>query len=503
MARRVRIFRLRPVPTIFGLYLVLLSVVLLLFIRADAVSGRCQLFSTRNFLILGLILFQSVSGSLTLFSEQTERGAEISGYTEAGFVFCLVLTLFIVIMLATYRWANGVERFALRKARIRVTSQPRLVIAGVTLSAIGIILRFAGSEIPYVAVLLPQLSAGCLCGGIAFITMAWARSAFNVLIAGILGVMIIANSAVLLVGAFGRREILGLLFAVVWALFHEKWRLIPVARLIPRVVVATAGMVAVLLVFSSSRVGGENVDRSLAAQVERIVTIDPRAVEENVVAALAGQFAGGISMWIYDQRTASGGYDPLHSLVYLVTLPIPRDLWPNKPEGLGLTIVDEAGITGVSEGHSWGPGLVGHLIHDVVFFSLPIYAVIIGLVFRYMDARTASSTRDPLTIALFGSALGQILGMPRGDVGLFAFNMAAAFLGVWFFGRIVSAMFLPIYRAAEIEAQEWPEGFDEEGYGNDSDEQLDAVVEGAPLTVDSTRRESSAGSASRETSSGN
>jgi hypothetical protein len=64
-------------------------------------------------------------------------------------------------------------------------------------------------------------------------------------------------------------------------------------------------------------------------------------------------------------------------------------------------------------------------------------------------------------------------------------------------------MFLPIDRAAEIEAQEWPEGLDEEGYGNDSGEQLDAVVEGAPLTVDSTRRESSAGSASRETSSGN
>ncbi len=440
--------------TLYGIYLVLLSAVLLVVIRSDAVAGRCQLFSARNFLILGVILFQSVSGALTMFTEQTERGSEISGYTEAGFVFCLVLTLFLAIMLATYRWANGVERFAVRRARVRVTSKPRLVFAGLVLSGIGIALRFLGGEIPYVAVLLPQLAAGCLCGGVALIAMAWARSAFNVFIAVILLATTIANAAVLLVGAFGRREILGLMFAIAWALFYEKWRLMPVARLIPRIVVATTGMAVVFLLFSSARASGENTDRSLGAQLERIVRIEPRAVQENIVAALSGQFAGGISMWIYDQRTTSGGYDPLHSLVYLVTLPVPRDFWPGKPEGLGLIVVDEAGITGVSAGHSWGPGLVGHLVHDVVFFSLPLYAVLIGIGFRYMDARTVSSVRDPLTIALFGSALGQILGMPRGDIGLFAFNMAAAFLGVWIFGRVAGAMFLPIDRDAELDAAE-------------------------------------------------
>lgn len=471
-------------PTVYGLYLVALSVVLLIVIRTDAVSGRCQLFSTRNFLILGLILFQSVSGSLTLFTEQTERGSEISGYTEAGFMFCLILTLFLIIMLTTYRWANGVERFALRRTRIRQTSKARLVLAGVALSCIGIVLRFAGSEIPYVAVLLPQLSAGCLCGGIAFIAMAWARSAFNVFIAIVLSIMLVANSAVLLVGAFGRREILGLLFAVIWALYHEKWQFMPVTRLIPRVAVASIGMAAVILVFSSSRVGGENVDRSLAMQLERLVSIDPRAVEENVMAALSGQFAGGISMWIYDERAAAGGHYPLHSLVYFVTLPIPRDFWPEKPEGLGLTVVDEAGITGVSEGHSWGPGLVGHLVHDIVYFSLPIYAVIIGLVFRYMDVRTAASTRDPVTIALFGSALGQILGMPRGDIGLFAFNLSAAFLGVWFFGRIVGAMFLPIDRVAEFEAREGIEPDMDEGFADDGENaSFDAGGGGAEAIV--------------------
>ena len=102
-------------------------------------------------------------------------------------------------------------------------------------------------------------------------------------------------SAVLLVGAFGRREIVGLLFAVVWALYFEKWRFLPIRWFLPRALGATVAMMIVLILFSSSREGGARVDRSLGRQLERMLTIDPRAVQETMVASLAGQFAGGIS----------------------------------------------------------------------------------------------------------------------------------------------------------------------------------------------------------------
>jgi hypothetical protein len=196
-------------------------------------------------------------------------------------------------------------------------------------------------------------------------------------------------------------------------------------------------------------VGGENVDRSLSQQVQRILTIDSRVAEEMLIASLSGQFAGGVSMWIFNERMTNGGYYPLHSLVYLVTLPIPRDYWPSKPEGLGFVAVQEASVSGVADFFSWGPGLVGHLTHDILLISVPLYALLIAWGLKYMDTRTAWSTRDPLTVVLFGSALGQVLGMPRGDIGLFAFNMIAAYVGVWIFGHLVAIMILPIDREAE------------------------------------------------------
>ena len=434
--------------TLIGIYLTLLSLFIVWKTGRDALQGTCPLFSTRNFFVLGLLLFQSVSGAFTMFTGESENYADVANPEFTGIVFSVVLTLFVILFYAFYSRANWIERLAERRSCVRDSGLLGLVVTGCALTGIGVVLRFAGESIPYVAVILPQISAGCLCGGVALIAMAWARSRFNVFVALILLAAGAGASAVLLVGAFGRREIVGLLFAVVWALYYEKWRYMPVARFLPRAVVASVLMSVVLLLFSSSREGGARVDRSLGRQIERMLTIDPRTVQETVMSSLTGQFAGGISMWIYEARADHGGYYPLHSLFYFVTHPVPRDWWQGKPEGLGLSIVSEAGVRGVAREHSWGPGMVGHLVHDIVFVSLPLYAFILGLAFRYMDARTILSARDPVSIVLFGSALGQVFGMPRGDLGLFAFHMMSAFGGVWLFGGLVARFTLPLDREA-------------------------------------------------------
>lgn len=437
--------------TILGIYLVLFSLALIWIIRADAVHNRCALLSTRNFFLIGMILFQSSSGAVTLLADQTERGAELLDPTLPGLAFCVFLTAFVTLLLVLYRVLGPLERFALARARLRVSSRPRLILAGIVLTMIGIGLRFAGAKIPYVAVLLPQLSAGCLCAGTALVAMAWARSAFNIAVALVLAVTMAASAGTLLIDAFGRREILGLFFAVVWALYFEKWRSMPVTRLFPRLAVAVLALSSAVLVFSASRVGGENVDRSLGQQIQRIFEIEPRDIEEKFIEAMSGQSAGGISMHIFETRLQDGAYDPLHSLIYFVTLPIPRDFWPEKYEGLGKTAPEVAGVTGMGPGFSWGPGLVGHLCNDVVFLALPLYALLLAAAFKYMDSRTESSLGDPTTVAVFGSALGQAMAMPRGEVGLFAFNMVAAIAGAWMFGRMVSKIFLPFDREAEAD----------------------------------------------------
>ena len=111
---------------IFGSYLVGLTLVVLLLMRADALRDRCQLVSTRNFFLLGLLLFQTVSGALTLLTLQTERGAWMGDYRFAGFAFCLILTTFLALFLAIYRSSHWVERMAWRRARGQPMTVPML-----------------------------------------------------------------------------------------------------------------------------------------------------------------------------------------------------------------------------------------------------------------------------------------------------------------------------------------------------------------------------------------
>jgi len=445
---------------ILGIYLSLLSIALLLVMRSDALTGRVCLLSTRNWFIAGLLLFQTISGATTLFLNLTEERVELDYPLASSLGFCVLLTVFTILFLWFYRKFDWPARLAHRRVRIRNDSLPRLVMAGTLLVGLGAVLRFGGSQVPYVAILLPQLAAGCLTGGCILVAIAWARSRFNLLIAVVLLALTVLSGSALIVGAFGRRELVGLMFGMIWGLYMAKWRFLPVAWFIPRATAAASVLLVVFLLFSGARQSGENVDRSFSTQIERIVSVDPDQVQEHLIASAVGQFAGGISMWTLENRVLDGGVYPLHSLVYFVTMPIPRDFWPDKPLGLGLQLVKEAGVTGVSDEHSWGPGLVGHIAHDFIPLSLPLYAFLLAIGFRYMDERTEVSHSDPLTIAIYGSALGQILGMPRGDLGLFTWQMMCAFTGVWLIGGLIASFVMPRDRMAEAAASEDVEEFD-------------------------------------------
>jgi hypothetical protein len=95
---------------------------------------------------------------------------------------------------------------------------------------------------------------------------------------------------------------------------------------------------------------------------------------------------------------------------------------------------------------------------------------------------------------MFGSALGQVIGMPRGDIGLFMFNLLSAFLGVWFFGRLIGYALLPVDREAEWQWKEQLESVDEHEADDDVEDQYsDAAAEAAHVDVAAVPEESRRG----------
>jgi hypothetical protein len=131
-------------------------------------------------------------------------------------------------------------------------------------------------------------------------------------------------------------------------------------------------------------------------------------------------------------------------------------------------MVLNAGITGVKRDEfSLGPGIVGHLVVDVAYVAVPLYALLIGLALRYIDQRVQLHPGNPFIVIPFGAAAAQVLAFPRGELGLFAFNALA-----WIVGAIIALKVLGfvVARRTAPEGEEGDGDEDGDGDGSDADE---------------------------------
>ena len=126
---------------------------------------------------------------------------------------------------------------------------------------------------------------------------------------------------------------------------------------------------------------------------------------------------------------------PMSSAVFVLTNPMPRALWPGKPEALGQTLPRYLGQW--RYGYiNWGPGMIGNFYADGGFFVMPIYAAILGLLMRWFDYQLTNDPENPYLLAILAAISGQWVAMPRGDVGVFSVQVIGAFIGILVVTRI-------------------------------------------------------------------
>ncbi len=159
-------------------------------------------------------------------------------------------------------------------------------------------------------------------------------------------------------------------------------------------------------------------------------------------------------------------FDTLHSLAYFAMLPVPRAIYENKLSALGQSMVHDAGITKVASEYNVGPGLIGHVFNDNPWIALPLYAFLLGLALRYVDTRVQSAISDPFVVVPLGAGLSQVLAIPRGELGLFAFQMMTGIIGGWLACRIIGPL---LWYRVEPEVDSDEDHSDDDAYLDDCD----------------------------------
>jgi hypothetical protein len=116
---------------------------------------------------------------------------------------------------------------------------------------------------------------------------------------------------------------------------------------------------------------------------------------------------------------------PLNTLRFVLSFPIPRKIWPDKPEVVGIVIVrDASGINGTN----WGVGIAGHGAYEGGIPALILYGVLFALLVRCVDDPLRLQPTNTFLIAIHAATLPQFLAIPRGDMGVLSISIAISIL---------------------------------------------------------------------------
>lgn len=462
--------------TLIALYLILLSVGCFGLMLYQHWRGTHDLLSVRNFAIVGFVLFQLTSALPPMFTEMNNRYS-LQDWAAAGFTFAAMSTVFLGLALFAYKLGFGAQKIvAVLPATRAVPSTRMMFLLAVALTGAAIFGR--------VGVVIPNATVSALMGKVALAFAAsacgmagwiWAPRLFNPMVAIFACAVIGINLVLVLSETFGRRSLVAVGAALLWGMYYGHWRYLPVQAMLFRMGVISLGPIILLAAFTSVRESQQR--EAIGTRVKQLAT--QTDLQTGMLDLLSGQNCAPTSMWLIENYPDRYEYRPLNTLAYFFLLPIPRAIWHTKPEPLSTEIAAKARIEGVREDVlKIGPGIIGHAAAEGGWLALVIYAGAAGFFLRFFDAIVQRAPHNPYLVLPVGSALGQVVGLARGDTSVFAANYVAGVLG-GYITLIVIARGLATLGWGRADEPVYDDYAYDGDYGPDDQTRADAALEPA------------------------
>jgi len=427
-------------------YLTAVAFVIIAKMITHAKSGRVELFSIRNMFLAGFFVFQ-LSSAVLYLGFFIYGDIQPDNYQTTPLIYAFMVTVFLWL----FFWAHNREWSVLRRLRVPGSGWDggpmAWIMLGFVLLAIGIGLKVGLISIPLINIIASQMGSGVIAAAAGCAAWGWSKNFRNPSLATLAIIVLGIASFLILYRAFGRRPVLGVLLAFGWALYWGLWRALPPGMLLRRLFVWGGAAIFALVAYTASRSAASQFEKKGAGELLRAVfEVRGEDFKTGIAAVFSGQNAGPLSMWAIETYGTAYPYHFLHQVEYLVSIPIPRAIYPSKPEPLGKLLVDHGYIRLKGSGNVYnvGPGIIGHAAHDMPWVALPLYAIAIGIGLRCLDEKIRWSVHLPVVIIPLGAGLGQILALARGESALFMFEAVMAMAGAWIFIRLggrILAMF--------------------------------------------------------------
>lgn len=439
-----------------GYLLILLGIAMIWIVLRDARRGTTDLLSIRTVLFVSFGVFQISSAAIPIFFKEY-ADYPLQHPARTAWIYAISAIFFIGLFQLTYASGIGVKRLAWRTPGVdRSPNTFSLLVLSLLILGIGILFKKVFIYIPVFGPLSDLIGGAQLAVAVGLATWAWAPRLLNPVIAAWAGSIILVALIVSVLGTYGRRDLVSVMAAAGWAMYHGWWKHGGFSFAIKRL--AVVGLAGAVLLAAWSSVRGARA-QTTADVVRSLASSRTSAVRSGLYDMASGQLAGNISLWVIETHPDPFPYKTLHSIWYGSTLIVPRQFYPDKPVALGIQIPKQARLRGRGEGFSVGAGLIGHMYNDNPWIALWLYPVVLGLAVRYLDEAMISRPHSPFIILPVGAALGEVLGLARGELALFAFNVVIS---------TIAAYVMMLFALQVLTWFGWRPQYDEDSWDDDA-----------------------------------
>jgi hypothetical protein len=397
-------------------------------------TRNASLISGWNMMLVGIASFTGF-GCLETADSEIIRFPGLSWFQPTADEvtwFMMSSTIFLAALIFTYYW-NPFKRFTSRVLTKWPPMSTGLSLWVIVVCLVVVLLVPLTIGLTFFGKIIMNLSHKAIIFATVFSFLLWMRQKMN---PGWLALFLVMFPAALMLAMMAgatRRLFLSVFLApvvVVYMTYVRHWR--------PSRALLAIGLIAVTLLSinffynSFRRVGmraSSTKERNLGTLLNEARNVDSSwltRVREDTYRLMA---QSNVQYSLLTQRHVDNGTlepKPLNTLWFILAYPIPRTLWPDKPQSIGLIMPQTVGKMHVS----WGINVVGHTAYEGGLWAAALYGFLAAVGLRFLDDPLRRQPTNPFLIAVFTAAAPHIVGWPRGDLMVMTVETAECFLFV-------------------------------------------------------------------------
>jgi hypothetical protein len=398
---------------------------------------RADAFTAWNLVLFGGAMYMGVGGLAVKYGDFHWRELQWFQPTRHDVQqFVIGAVIFYGTLFLSYFWLSSPRQIAARFLNQWPPMSLALVLSAIVCFSAIILGAALAQGVIFLGAAFTNMAHKALVFAVVFSFCYWYRHKRQLpMLFLFIGVFVLAALDAMVV-FHGRRLLLSVVTAPLICMYWLDWRYRPVRWNLVRLATATMVALSVAAAYSTFRhfsKGTGGPERTFATTVEAMKGATTEKAISSVTANPYFYFSqycthySLLTLQLLDRGEIE--IEPLLTFKFLAAYPIPRAIWPGKPQPLSTRIVRDVLHMGYKT--NWGTGIVGSGYHQGGLVVIVLYAYLMVVGIRIIDDALVRQPDNVFLLGILCTAAPHLVTLIRGEISTMTVEVVEAVVFAW------------------------------------------------------------------------